>query len=344
VKLYEIILKPQSGFATPLKGDTLFGCFCWQAALDKEILDGGLDRWVSCYGERPAVVFSSAWPCFAEAKGNTYALKRPELPPSMLFADQGKSLKERMLARKDNQKKRWMLTSAPLAINLGHTTFLDDGELSRKALSHLSAEKSKQMKHAAPMFSREAERMYNSINRLTMTTGEGFAPFGSSATHYYPETELVVFALIDEEATGIERVRLALKRIGQSGFGADASTGSGRFQLGKSEELPLPTCAGANAAYCLAPVVPQPGVFAGQFFRPFVRFGRHGDRLAAGAAPFKNPVVMADEGAVFIPRGAGSLQKPYIGRAVTGISKAMPQTIHQGYAIHIPFKLEMDHV
>ena len=68
MKLYEIILKPLTGFATSLKGDTLFGCFCWQAAMDREILPGGLDRWVACYGERPAVIFSTAWPCFSGTK------------------------------------------------------------------------------------------------------------------------------------------------------------------------------------------------------------------------------------------------------------------------------------
>lgn len=343
MKLYEIILKPRSGFATPLKGDTLFGCFCWQAALDERILTGGLDHWVACYGERPAVVFSSAWPCFTDGKARTYALRRPELPPSMLFAEPGQSLKERMLARKDNQKKRWMLVNDALVIEPSTTRYLTDSELASKCGEQASEETRSSMRHAEKRFCIEAEHMHNSINRLTMTTGEGFAPFGSSATHFYPDTELAVLVLIDEEATDIERVRLAMERIGKSGFGADASTGAGRFELAEYDELELPSSRGANAAYCLAPVVPQPGVFAEQFFRPFVRFGRHGDRLATCADPFKNPVVMADEGAVFVPKDARTLERPYLGRAVGCISKAMPRTIHQGYAMHIPFKLELDH-
>ena len=343
MKLYEIILKPLTGFATSLKGDTLFGCFCWQAAMDREILTGGLDRWVACYGERPAVIFSTAWPCFSEGGARVYVFRRPDLPPSMLFADQAKSLKETMLVRKDNQKKRWMLVNDGLAIDLAQAKYLTDSELASKGGKQASDETRKRMRYTEPKFAITSEHMHNSINRLTMTTGEGFAPFGSSATHYYPDTELAVLALIDEDATDIERVRLALERIGQYGFGADASTGAGRFTLGDYDELTLPACRGANAAYCLAPVVPQPGDFDEQFFRPFVRFGRHGDRLATSADPFKNPVVMADEGAVFVPKDTRTLEKPYMGRAVSGISKAMPQTIHQGYAMHIPFKLEMDH-
>jgi len=56
VKLYEVIIKPESGFGTPLKGDTIFGHICWQTAYDKNLLEGGLDRWIDCYAERPFFV------------------------------------------------------------------------------------------------------------------------------------------------------------------------------------------------------------------------------------------------------------------------------------------------
>jgi len=62
VKLYEIIIKPESGFGTPLKGDTIFGHICWQVSYNPELLNGGLEKWIACYGERPFAVFSSAWP------------------------------------------------------------------------------------------------------------------------------------------------------------------------------------------------------------------------------------------------------------------------------------------
>jgi len=57
VKLYEITIRPVSGFGTPLKGDTLFGHFCWQAAYDASILNGGLNQWIACYAEKPCAVF-----------------------------------------------------------------------------------------------------------------------------------------------------------------------------------------------------------------------------------------------------------------------------------------------
>ena len=119
--------------------------------------------------------------------------------------------------------------------------------------------------------------------------------------------------------------------------------GCGRFGIVNYEELGLPASAQANAAYVLSPVIPQSDVFTDQFFRPFIRYGRHGDQLATSASPFKNPVIMADEGAVFVPTDPKVLDKPYLGRAVSGISKAMPATVHQGYAIHIPFRLELNY-
>jgi hypothetical protein len=57
-----LTITPLSPFGTPLKGDTLFGHVCWQAAEDPALLDGGLERWVGLYPERPFAVFSSAFP------------------------------------------------------------------------------------------------------------------------------------------------------------------------------------------------------------------------------------------------------------------------------------------
>ena len=57
MKLYEIIIKPESGFGTPLKGDTIFGHFCWQAVYNPDLLNGGFDKRIACYGQRPFAVF-----------------------------------------------------------------------------------------------------------------------------------------------------------------------------------------------------------------------------------------------------------------------------------------------
>jgi len=75
------------------------------------------------------------------------------------------------------------------------------------------------------------------------------------------------------------------------------------------------------------------------FFAPFTRFGRHGTQLLHKGKPFKNPVVMADEGAVFLPKPGDIPKTPYIGQAVTGISKAMPEAVAQGYSLVLPLNI-----
>jgi CRISPR-associated protein Csm4 len=94
-----------------------------------------------------------------------------------------------------------------------------------------------------------------------------------------------------------------------------------------------------NACYTLAPCVPEKDTFVEMFFTPFTRFGRHGDVFAKSSNPFKNPVIMADESAIFIPKSRESFNKPYIGRAVIDISKAEPRTVMQGYSLYLPVNM-----
>jgi CRISPR-associated protein Csm4 len=52
---------------------------------------------------------------------------------------------------------------------------------------------------------------------------------------------------------------------------------------------------------------------------------------------------MMDEGAILKPKKEKAddiFGKPYIGTAVTGISKAEPKTVAQGYSLYIPVRME----
>ena len=62
MKIYEITIKPLSGFGTTLKGDTLFGHICWQAAYDDGLFGRSIESLLSNYSENPFVVMSSAYP------------------------------------------------------------------------------------------------------------------------------------------------------------------------------------------------------------------------------------------------------------------------------------------
>ena len=340
MKLYEFILKPQGPFGTPLKGDTLFGHFCWQVRYDSNLLRGGLDHWIERYPERPFAVFSSAWPRLI-SRGIRYALKRPDVPLQWLFPSQsGRATIIR--DRKKNAGRKWLLVNEDLIIDMNERNLIDEAELARQAGRGWTSGVRRAMrgKEKGRVITHRPQP-HNTIDRRTMTTGAGmFAPYSTATSFVFPEMEWAVFVLIDGEATDVDRVKSGLERIGRQGFGRDASTGLGRFGLGDVAEKTFPAVPRANALYALAPAVPQRDAYRDCLFSPFTRFGKHGDCLATSSNPFKCPVIMADEGAVFIPKDETALAKPYLGRAVRNISKSEPRAVAQGYAPVIPFELE----
>jgi CRISPR-associated protein Csm4 len=341
LKFYEITIRPFSGFGTPLKGDTLFGHFCWQTAYNPALVQGGLENVLSVYNEKPFAIFSSAFPKL-EKKETHYILKRPDVPLSWLFTTDRLAKEEKYSKIKDFKKQKWMVIKGELKIDFAEAVFMTDKQLFEQSLS-IAAPETRQLmeKLDDKSFSICFHQPHNTINRLTNTTGTGiFAPYSMENTYFCPETEMSLFVLIDEDLTDIEKIVEGLKNIGRFGFGRDASTGMGRFDVCEADEVMINDNNEANAFYTLAPCVPEDNMFDKIYFSPFVRFGKHGDSLANAKNPFKNPVIMADEGAVFIPKDKNILKKPYIGRAVSGVSKAEPDTVAQGYAPFLPLKLE----
>ena len=321
MKFYEITIRPLSAFGTTLKGDTLFGHFCWQAAYDASLVEGGLEKALAQYHKKPFAVFGTACPVIG-GKSSRYVFKRPDVPLAWLFPVNMEDREQRYRDMKENKKRKWMLLGRDLQIDLRKATFVGDEDLAEhQSLFHSFLQP------------------HNTINRLSGTTGTGaFAPYSTVNEHYSPDTELVIFVWLDEELTQIESIRKGLEAIGRFGFGRDASTGLGRFEVLSSEVSELPRVADANAAYTLAPCVPE--TYDQAYFTPFIRYGKHGDRMATSRNPFKNPVIMADEGAVFVPDDAGFFDKPYMGTAVTGVSKAQTNAVTQGYAPYLPLRLE----
>ena len=343
MRFYEITLAPRAALGTPLAGDTLFGHFCWQAAYDPALLEGGLEAQLARYAEAPFAVFSSAWPRITQNGRVTYAVRRPDLPLEWLSPPPAGSRYQRLVHLKEVKKKYWILLEEDL--RLDPTRLVDDPTLAELLLSQ-----------APPVIKRLCRRAgttqplvfweqpHNTINRRTLTTSEPpFAPYTQEVHFYLPETELALFVLLDEAATDIDRICRGLARIGQTGFGKDASLGLGRFALTGHRELPLPQIPGADALFTLAPCVPVPHSFTRAFFTPLVRYGKHGDRLATSKNPFKAPVVMAAPGAVFVPAESQALTRPWFGRAVTGVSLVQPEAVVQGYAPVLPIKLEVTH-
>jgi CRISPR-associated protein Csm4 len=342
MKTYEITIKPLSGFGTPIKGDTLFGQICWQTKYQKNIFSKDIDSLLSDYLINPFIVVSSAFPKI----GNKIALKRPELPLEMLFSFNNISKMEIIRKRKDYKNKIWLLISYDKILTTikDDNLYFSDEELVKDYISSLDIDKKVAFRRRGiKSLTEDFIQSHNTINRITGTTGEGrFAPYTVEQKFFLPDIELVIFIGVRDDIR-IEMVIETIKTIGKIGFGKDSSIGLGKFEIAGFKEVDLKKffdSSEANACYALSPVVPDVDKYEKIYFSPFVRFGRHGDVLAKSSNPFKNPVIMADEGSVFIIKEKEIFKKPYIGKALTNLSKSEPKTVSQGYSLYIPVKVE----
>ena len=342
MKLYAIVIETHSGFGTPLKGDTLFGQFCWEVAMDPRLIGRSLDECLESYKEKPFVVFSSAFPRIPDDSGTlVVALRRPAFPVKLNSLKLPGNRCERFLKLKEEKKKRYFVCECKgVPIDFSSLEFLTETQLMER-VKQGSSDDRRSLSGEEVRFEYLSQQPHNTINRLSGTTGAPpFAPY-SLEVRYYPEgSQLVVLALIDDTVLDIRSLIKGINRIGCFGFGKDASTGKGKFRVVEDIELPFFDTSNADGCYTLSPCVPDTDDFKKFYFTPFIRFGRHGNLFARANNPFKNPVIMADEAAVFIPAKKSVFDTPFIGRAVNGVSKVEPRTVVQGYSIYLPINME----
>lgn len=318
---YRLTIEPLTAFATPPKGDTLFGQLCWTM---RHL--AGLDAITECLqgydAGRPFMVVSDALP--------HGFLPRPTLPAHLLGFDMADAAN-----RKAAKRLQWLpITALEQPLAHWHAHLVAGGDTG-----------------AAPC---PEEQSHNTINRLTNTTGTGqFAPYSRAVHHYAPGTRLDIYVTLDARIT-LETLETLMRRCGQQGFGKEATTGLGKFRLVGSEALPAH--AAARHWMTLAPCVPgrhdttpgagtttgaTPWVAEASFYSLHVRFGRHGDLAALSGQPYKNPVVMAQTGALLTCRTPTALA--YAGGGLGGhgeLSRALPETVHQGYAPVVPVHVD----
>lgn len=310
MKVFQVILKPRTGFGTPLKGDTLFGHLCWQIYYDPKLLGFSLTELLKDYANEPFMIVSCAYPYVKDssAKGKIF-LKRPSLPIHFLYRDK-LSPEELIRDRKKLKRKNWFVFD-PSVRNL-------------LAIEYLEME-----------FVKDDEQVRASIHRISGTTQEApFGPYGVGKFWYL--TDLVVFIAL-RDGLKVEGVVEALRRIGKFGFGKDASCGWGKFEVLEAKEIDFyAEVNNFNAYYTLSPALPE-RAYKAIYYEPFVRFGRHGDVLSVSKNPFKAPVLVADSGAIFIPEDVE--KRLYIGKAVCEVSAVNSATVMQGYSIVIPVEV-----
>ncbi len=301
-----LTLRPLAAFGTPLWGDTLFGQLCW---LLRDLLgEQSLRQLLEGYTDgRPFAVVSDAFP-------QGY-VPRPSVPLAWFP-------QEEEADRKAIKQKTW------LPVNT-----LDKPFAEWLAMCQSDAEVCPVYWYTQP---------HNSINRLTGTTGKGaFAPYTLDRFWYAEEVRLDVHLVFDAERIGQDQLQAAFVHLGQIGFGRDASVGLGKFAVERGEVKALFGSLQPNAVLTLAPCAPQ-GLGLdpeSSFYQLFTRFGRHGGQAVHTGKPFKTPILLAKTGAVFSPVTQDTC---FVGQGLGGdgqLSKALPETVHQGYAPVIPIQL-----
>ena len=196
----------------------------------------------------------------------------------------------------------------------------------------------------APHLISRHSQPHNSLNRQTHTTGAGgqFVPYESEQIWYAAEHDWQIYLLLDEGRLNAAQLQQILENIGLSGYGRDAGAGLGKYRIISLEATDLfKRHAKDNAVFTLANSCPQDLGYNAErsYYHTQTRFGRHGNVQATAGQPFKQPVLMAQTGAVF--SGAVS-DSHHVGQGITGISKSQPQAVQQGYAPAIAFTLETD--
>ncbi|NGZ06559.1 MAG: CRISPR-associated protein Csm7 [Magnetococcales bacterium] len=291
---------PQTAFATPPHGDTLFGQLCW--SLRNRYGDDWLAERLQGYvGQNAPFLVVSDW--FPAGYW-----PRPFLPPVRT--------KPSSVDRKAEKKKIWLPR--------------DKVHLDLKAWLSLCQSEEEIWKSDRKI----APQPHNSINRLTGTTGkEGFAPFQVDQTWFPPDARLEIWLVVDPDRLDEAELRTALEDVGRSGFGKDASTGIGKFVVEKLEPAELPNQKNSTAWLTLGFCAPQGCGLDPErsCYSVLTRFGRHGDVAAIQGRPFKQPVLLARAGAVLVP-SSSFVEMSCVGQGISKISKMMPETVTQGYA------------
>ena len=344
MKIYELHLVPESNFGTPLKGDTIFGHVCWQLQRFPDLLGKPLSELLCTYDSAPFLIVSSVTPLVVEGEQRSFFFRRP---PGARHVKAAKAVERKAIDERKQQKKLIysVVNEQKNFAPYDDIVWESEETLANRVIRSLPSNIQSRIEQDAqkPKLCRPLHHPHNSISRWTGTTGTGqLAPYATEEFSYLPGLQLGLFIGLADDLP-VDGLIKALAMVGMVGYGRDASTGLGRFRVKSCQPCDLARLGSkdGNGRYTLGPCLPLSEQAEPVGFMPFVRFGRHGDTLAVGENPFKNPVLMADEAALWRGKKAFDSQRPYLGLAITGTSFHQ-ETVCQGYSLCIPVELRKE--
>lgn len=301
----ELDFVPASAFATPVRGFTLFGHSC---ALIARQDPGHLETLLRGYTRgQPFVVIGDPRPA-----GH---VPRPTIPMHMFEQDRhvnSKAAKARRWTPVEVVEKpleSWLAESrsdAELAAMHG----LDDGW--QIAQVHASA----RIGPRSPIVRRDDELWFSEA------------------------VPLVIDVIVDETQCSVAFILGLLRSIGREGYGAGASRGRGKFEIGPPKSPAWTPDSSSPFLLALGHCIPEQvrgkAQLRNSYYRATVHHGRHGpsEKPVRGDADMvKAPVVLAQPGAVFCVAEVSA--RDVYGRglgAQSRLSLREPRTVIQGYS------------
>jgi CRISPR-associated protein Csm4 len=306
---YCIRLRLRSPLATPLHSGTLFGHLCW--VLRYRDGETALNEWLAELPESP-LLLSDAFPAGYLPR----PLLAPGLRPTQLQGESRGVFRRRLEEDKRLRKTAWISVEDFLTLRNG---------LNEERLLALLGESSLPQGRKIPL-----RVAHNTIDRHTGTTpdsgglyfmDEDWHDAAASEFEVYVKTELALEALQD-----------LFSRVGELGFGRDASLGRGQFKAGVAPADRRLFDADGNRLLSLSH-----GLLSANMATPYYRLHTHYGKLSglyAGSArsPFKHPLLLIPPGATFAPQDPG----PF-GALLRNVHPHHPEICHNAWHLCLPF-------
>ena len=280
-------IEPRSGFATPLRSDTLYGHLLWAAAMLEgeayvaELID-------AFAGGAPAFVLSSAFPA-----GQLPMPPLPGIPREQFkrqFAGKGNLFEQLQRYKIFRKNGHWPL----------HAWKTLKGKISQEALfsqwlvDAAAQEKTTQTSDAGTPMTM-AYRPHVSIDRITGSVLDQGGLFFSKALWYRPGTQLDLYVKADD----VDVFETLFRHVEAVGYGADRSSGMGHFRFWRDASFDADTfniegTHRLSLSVCTAATLSE---FEG-YWHPMVKRGRAWSGFGQ-SNPYKKPFFAFAEGSLF---------------------------------------------
>ncbi|MGH7087183.1 MAG: type III-A CRISPR-associated RAMP protein Csm4 [Acetobacteraceae bacterium] len=309
--LFRVRLRLTAPLGTPLTSGTIFGHFCW--AYRDTHGEAALEKWLRALPENPWMV-SDGFP--AEH------LPRPLIPPVADPAVRPEKMTKEKLKAFDDDKKRRKFAFIPRARWRDLRVGMTPGALAEQAC-----------RAPVPAGHRIA---HNTIDRRTATTPDAGGLW--FVDEFWPCEKAASVDIYVRAAADAKEIGALFRAVGAAGYGRDASTGRGAFEVAAIEaesELDSPPRTGGALRMLSLSHGSIGANMQDACYKVAAHFGKVGrSMLASVPRPWKLPILLARPGATFIPGDDG----PF-GAWLTGVHQDRPEIGHNAWHLAIPFTL-----